>query len=60
MVSDVHRTLLYGGIFLYPVDKKSKNGKLRLVYECAPLSFIIEAAGGKAICSEGRVLDIIP
>jgi fructose-1,6-bisphosphatase I len=42
MVADVHRTLLYGGIFGYPDDKKSKNGKLRLLYEAFPMSFLIE------------------
>jgi fructose-1,6-bisphosphatase I len=42
MVADVHRTLLYGGIFGYPDDKKSKNGKLRLLYEAFPMAFLIE------------------
>jgi hypothetical protein len=42
MVSDVHRTLMYGGIFLYPADSKSKTGKLRLLYEGNPMSFIME------------------
>jgi len=42
MVADVHRTLLYGGIFGYPNDKKSKNGKLRLLYEAFPMAFLIE------------------
>jgi len=41
-VSDVHRTLLYGGIFMYPADKKNKQGKLRLLYECFPMAFILE------------------
>ncbi|ONK62119.1 uncharacterized protein A4U43_C07F550 [Asparagus officinalis] len=45
LVGDFHRTLLYGGIYGYPRDKKSKNGKLRLLYECAPMSFIVEQAG---------------
>nr|Q42796.1 RecName: Full=Fructose-1,6-bisphosphatase, chloroplastic; Short=FBPase; AltName: Full=D-fructose-1,6-bisphosphate 1-phosphohydrolase; Flags: Precursor [Glycine max]AAA33956.1 fructose-1,6-bisphosphatase [Glycine max] len=47
LVGDFHRTLLYGGIYGYPRDKKSKNGKLRLLYECAPINFIVEQAGGK-------------
>ncbi|MBL0333399.1 MAG: class 1 fructose-bisphosphatase [Chlorobiota bacterium] len=60
-VGDIHRTLIYGGTFLYPSDKKSPNGKLRLMYEVNPLAFIIEQAGGLAITSTGdRVLDIKP
>lgn len=58
MVADVHRTLLYGGIFLYPADTKSLNGKLRVLYEVFPMSFICECAGGKAISEKGRLLDI--
>lgn len=46
LVSDFHRNLLYGGIYLYPKDKRSNSGKLRLLYECAPLSLIAEQAGG--------------
>lgn len=42
MVADVHRTLLYGGVFMYPADKVSKNGKLRVLYECFPMAFIVE------------------
>jgi fructose-1,6-bisphosphatase I len=45
MVADVHRTLLYGGIFGYPDDKKSKDGKLRMLYEAFPMSFLIEQVG---------------
>ncbi|CAL1378915.1 unnamed protein product [Linum trigynum] len=60
LVGDFHRTLLYGGIYGYPRDKKSKNGKLRLLYECAPMSFIVEQAGGKGSDGHGRVLDIQP
>lgn len=60
MVADVHRTLLYGGIFMYPGDKRNAKGKLRLVYECNPMSFIIEAAGGKSIDGKQRILDKIP
>ncbi|CAG8478765.1 3653_t:CDS:2 [Racocetra fulgida] len=60
MVADVHRTFLYGGIFAYPADKKSKSGKLRLLYECFPMAFLAEQAGGKAITGHGRVLDVCP
>eukprot|EP00448_Togula_jolla_P010650 CAMPEP_0170601002 /NCGR_PEP_ID=MMETSP0224-20130122/17628_1 /TAXON_ID=285029 /ORGANISM="Togula jolla, Strain CCCM 725" /LENGTH=475 /DNA_ID=CAMNT_0010925751 /DNA_START=24 /DNA_END=1451 /DNA_ORIENTATION=- len=60
MVGDIHRTLLYGGIFAYPSDTKNKDGKLRLLYEGAPMSFIMEQAGGKAITGFSRVLDIPP
>ncbi|GJD10612.1 Fructose-1,6-bisphosphatase, chloroplastic [Galdieria sulphuraria] len=45
MVADVHRTILYGGIFGYPADKKNVSGKLRLVYECAPMAYLVEQAG---------------
>ncbi|MCB0570528.1 MAG: class 1 fructose-bisphosphatase [Phaeodactylibacter sp.] len=59
MVSDIHRILLQGGIFLYPNTRKYPQGKLRLVYECNPLSFIVEQAGGKAItCQLERILDM--
>ncbi|KAL7698783.1 fructose-1 6-bisphosphatase cytosolic [Lotmaria passim] len=57
MVADVHRTLLYGGIFCYPKDTKKVEGKLRYLYEAAPMSFLVEQAGGKAIGASGRVLD---
>jgi len=60
MVADVHRTLLYGGIFMYPADSKSPHGKLRYLYEVAPLSFIIEKAGGAATTGRQRCLDIQP
>lgn len=60
MVADVHRTLLYGGIFAYPADSKSKNGKLRLLYECFPMALICENAGGRATTGKERVLDICP
>lgn len=60
LVGDFHRTLLYGGIYGYPADKKSKNGKLRLLYECAPMSYIVEQAGGKGSDGHTRVLDIQP
>jgi fructose-1,6-bisphosphatase I len=60
MVSDFHRTLLYGGIFMYPADTKSPRGKLRLLYEVAPLAFICEQAGGRASDGERDILDIQP
>jgi fructose-1,6-bisphosphatase I len=60
MVSDVHRTLLKGGIFMYPATQTAPNGKLRLLYECNPLSFIVEQAGGKASDGFKRILDIQP
>jgi len=46
MVADVHRKLRFGGIFGYPIDKKNPDGKLRLLYKAAPMSFLIEHAGG--------------
>jgi len=60
MVADFHRTLLKGGIFAYPGDSKNESGKLRLLYEASPLSFIAEAAGGAATTGAGRILDIEP
>lgn len=59
MVSDIHRILFQGGIFLYPNTRKYPQGKLRLVYECNPLSYIVEQAGGKAItCQLQRILEL--
>ncbi|KAJ1438477.1 Fructose-1,6-bisphosphatase, active site [Sesbania bispinosa] len=60
MVADVHRTLLYGGTFLYPADKKSPNGKLRVLYEVFPMSFLMEQAGGQAFTGKQRALDLVP
>mmetsp|Transcript_48450 Transcript_48450/g.115197 ORF Transcript_48450/g.115197 Transcript_48450/m.115197 type:complete len:370 (+) Transcript_48450:98-1207(+) len=65
MVSDIHRTLLYGGIFLYPADKKSPIGKLRVLYEGFPMAMITEQAGGVASTgmykgSVQRVMDVMP
>jgi len=63
MVADVHRTLLYGGVFCYPADKKNPKGKLRLLYECFPMAFIFEAATGSAIVGDmscQRILDVVP
>lgn len=59
-VSDFHRTLLKGGIFMYPRDERSPDGKLRLGYECNPMAFIAEKAGGKASTGNGRIMDIVP
>lgn len=59
-VADVHRTLMYGGVFLYPGDRKSPNGKLRLMYEVNPLAMLIEQAGGIATDGHRRILDIVP
>lgn len=60
LVADFHRIMLYGGFFAYPPDKKNTEGKLRLTYECIPLSFLAEQAGGKAIDGEIRILDKKP
>jgi fructose-1,6-bisphosphatase I len=60
MVSDVHRNLIRGGIFLYPGTKEKPNGKLRLLYECNPLAYMIEVAGGKATDGRQRILDKVP
>ncbi len=62
MVADVHRTLLKGGIFMYPPTKKNPEGKLRLMYEASPVAMIMEQAGGAAITgtAAGRILDIQP
>jgi fructose-1,6-bisphosphatase I len=63
LVADFHRTLLYGGIFMYPADyrdPKKPRGKLRLLYEAAPLAFIAEQAGGRATTGTERILDIVP
>ncbi|KAL2395788.1 Fructose-1,6-bisphosphatase, partial [Exophiala dermatitidis] len=61
MVADAYRTLLYGGIFAYPADKKSPKGKLRILYECAPMAMVMENAGGKAVDSNmNRMLEVQP
>jgi len=60
MVSDVHRNLIKGGIFLYPATLVKPNGKLRLLYECNPLAYIIEVAGGKATDGKQRILEKKP
>ncbi len=60
MVSDVHRNLIKGGIFMYPAIKDKPGGKLRLLYECNPFAFIVEVAGGKATDGTQRILEIQP
>ena len=60
MVADIHRNLLYGGIFIYPADKRNPNGKLRLMYECNPMAFIVEQAGGRATDGKQRILEKQP
>ena len=61
MIADVHRTLIKGGIFMYPGTVKKPQGKLRLLYEVSPLAFLVEQAGGTAIAADGtRILDIVP
>ncbi|KAI3667023.1 hypothetical protein L6452_42065 [Arctium lappa] len=60
LVGEIHRMLLYGGIYGNPKNEKAKNGNLRLLYECAPMSYLVEQAGGKAIDGVQRILDIQP
>ncbi len=58
LVSDFHRNLLKGGVFLYPQNEKAPQGKLRVVYECNPISFIAEQAGGKASDGSSRIMEL--
>jgi fructose-1,6-bisphosphatase I len=60
LVSDFHRNLLMGGVFLYPQNENAPEGKLRLVYECNPIAFIAEQAGGAASNGQERIMNIIP
>jgi fructose-1,6-bisphosphatase I len=60
LVADFHRNLIKGGIYLYPSTEANPTGKLRLTYECAPLAFLIEQAGGRAISESQRIMDIVP
>jgi fructose-1,6-bisphosphatase I len=60
MVSDIHRNIIKGGIFIYPKSSKATNGKLRLLYECNPMAYIMEQAGGKASDGFSRIMDIVP
>jgi fructose-1,6-bisphosphatase I len=59
-VSDLHRTMIKGGIFMYPATASSPNGKLRLLYECAPMAYLAEQAGGKAVDGSDRIIDLEP
>ncbi len=58
LVADVHRSLLEGGVYFYPSDAEHNQGKLRLLYECAPLAFVVEQAGGRASTGTQRILDV--
>lgn len=60
MVADVHRNLIKGGIFMYPLTRDKPKGKLRLLYECNPFAFIVEVAGGRATDGRRRILEIVP
>ena len=60
LVSDFHRNIIKGGIYLYPTTSKTPSGKLRLLYECNPMAFIAEQAGGKASNGFDRIMEIQP
>ncbi|MCB9869759.1 MAG: class 1 fructose-bisphosphatase [Planctomycetes bacterium] len=60
LVADFHRTMIQGGVYMYPGDKKSPNGKLRLLYECSPLAMVAREAGGAASTGTMDVLDVVP
>jgi len=60
LVSDFHRNMIKGGIYMYPNTSKDPNGKLRLLYECNPMAYIAEQSGGKASDGYTRILDIKP
>ncbi len=60
MAADVHRTLIKGGVFLYPATRKNPTGKLRLLYEANPMAMIVEQAGGAAATGEQRILEVVP
>ena len=60
LVSDFHRNMIKGGIYLYPTSSKNPNGKLRLLYECNPMAFLAEQANGKASNAFKRIMDIVP
>ncbi len=59
-VSDFHRNLIKGGIYIYPANTRSPNGKLRLMYEANPMAMIVEQAGGLALTGDGRILEVVP
>jgi fructose-1,6-bisphosphatase I len=60
LVSDIHRNMIKGGIYIYPTSTKYPTGKLRLLYECNPVAYLVEQAGGKATDGFKRILDILP
>ena len=60
LASDIHRNMIKGGIYFYPTSSKAPKGKLRLLYECNPMAFIVEQAGGKASDGFSRIMEIIP
>jgi fructose-1,6-bisphosphatase I len=60
MVADVHRTVLYGGVFMYPATKEAKDGKIRLLYESIPMSYVVEQAGGASSNGQHSILKIQP
>ena len=60
LVADFHRNLIKGGIYMYPATTTAPNGKLRLLYECSPLAFLAEQAGGSASTGNGRVMEVEP
>ena len=60
LVADFHRNLIKGGVYIYPGTKKNPEGKLRLQYECNPLAFIAEQAGGKASDGKNRIMELTP
>ena len=60
LVSDIHRNMIKGGIYIYPTSSKAPKGKLRLLYECNPMAFIVEQAGGKASNGFNSIMEIIP
>jgi fructose-1,6-bisphosphatase I len=60
LVSDFHRNMIKGGIYIYPTSSKAPQGKLRLLYECNPMAFLAEQAGGKASDGYNRIMDIKP
>jgi fructose-1,6-bisphosphatase I len=60
LVADFHRNLIKGGIYIYPAVDASPEGRLRLLYECNPLAFLAEQAGGLASTGKTRIMDIVP
>lgn len=60
LVADFHRNLLKGGVYMYPSTEAAPNGKLRLLYECSPMAYLMEQAGGKASTGSARVMEVMP